>query len=114
VPRKLTWDFFRSLLDRIGVDQYGLRAPALATRRQCCRWSPSAKSADANPDDQQYVLARIIDKVREPVVPISPSQPRQFAVTIAVRSWWLCGLRKAEPVEEHKESGVILDLTRFG
>ena len=24
----------------------------------------------------------------------SPSQPRQFAVTIAVRSWWLCGLRK--------------------
>jgi hypothetical protein len=23
-----------------------------------------------------------------------PSQPRQFAVTIAVRSWWLCGLRK--------------------
>ena len=23
-----------------------------------------------------------------------PSQPRQFAVTIAVRSWWLSGLRK--------------------
>jgi hypothetical protein len=23
-----------------------------------------------------------------------------------------CGLRKAEPVEEHKESGIILDLTR--
>jgi len=22
------------------------------------------------------------------------SQPRQFAVSIAVRSWWLCGLRK--------------------
>jgi len=22
------------------------------------------------------------------------SQPRQFALTIAVRSWWLCGLRK--------------------
>jgi hypothetical protein len=43
-----------------------------------------------------------------------PSQPRQFAVTIAVRSWWLCGLRKAEPVEEHKESGIILDLTRCG
>src|SRR6516162_5319809 len=30
------------------------------------------------------------------------------------RSWWLCGLRKAEPVEEHKESGIILDLTRCG
>jgi hypothetical protein len=43
-----------------------------------------------------------------------PSQPRQFAVTIAVRSWWLCGLRKAEPVQEHKESGIILDLTRCG
>jgi ABC-type transport system substrate-binding protein len=43
-----------------------------------------------------------------------PSQPRQFAVTIEVRSWWLCGLRKAEPVEEHKESGVILDLTGRG
>jgi hypothetical protein len=26
--------------------------------------------------------------------PKRPSQPRQFAVTIAVRSWWLCGLRK--------------------
>jgi hypothetical protein len=39
-----------------------------------------------------------------------PSQPRQFALTIAVRSWWLCGLRK----EEHKESGIILDLTRCG
>jgi hypothetical protein len=23
-----------------------------------------------------------------------PSQPRQFAATIAVRSWWLCGLCK--------------------
>jgi hypothetical protein len=23
-----------------------------------------------------------------------PSQPRQFAVTIAVRSWWLSGLRE--------------------
>src|SRR6516225_7601444 len=44
----------------------------------------------------------------------SPSQPRQFALTIAVRSWWLCGLRKAAPVEEHKESGIILDLTRCG
>ena len=28
------------------------------------------------------------------LAPTSPSQPRQFAVTIAVRSWWLCGLRK--------------------
>jgi len=26
--------------------------------------------------------------------PKPPSQPRQFAVTIAVRSWWLCGLGK--------------------
>src|SRR5215469_1320235 len=25
----------------------------------------------------------------------NPSQPRQFALTIAVRSWWLCGLRKS-------------------
>src|SRR6516162_3810809 len=44
----------------------------------------------------------------------SPSQPRQFALTIAVRSWWLCGLRKAEPIEEHQESRIILDLTRCG
>jgi hypothetical protein len=42
------------------------------------------------------------------------AQPRQFALTIAVRSWWLYGLRKAEPVEEHKEFGIILDLTRCG
>jgi hypothetical protein len=28
------------------------------------------------------------------VLRLSPSQPRQFAATIAVRSWWLCGLRK--------------------
>jgi len=46
--------------------------------------------------------------------PARPSQPRHFALTIAVRSWWLCCLRKAEPVEEHKESGIILDLTRCG
>ena len=26
--------------------------------------------------------------------PKPPSQPRQFAVTIAVRCWWLCGLGK--------------------
>ena len=26
--------------------------------------------------------------------PKVPSQPRQFAVTIAVRSWWLSGLCK--------------------
>jgi hypothetical protein len=45
---------------------------------------------------------------------LSPSQPRQFALTIAVCSWWLCGLRKAEPIEENKKSGIILDLTRCG
>jgi hypothetical protein len=44
----------------------------------------------------------------------SPSQPRQIAVTIAVRSWWLWGLRKAEPIDEHKESGIFLDLTSCG
>jgi hypothetical protein len=43
-----------------------------------------------------------------------PSQPRQFAVTIAVRSWWYAVSVKAEPIEEHKESGIILDLTRCG
>src|SRR6516162_5558455 len=53
------------------------------------------------------------DQIR--IAAVSPmAEPRQFALTIAVRSWWLCGLRKAEPVEEHKESGIILDLTRCG
>jgi hypothetical protein len=28
------------------------------------------------------------------IAAVVPSQPRQFAVTIAVRSWWLSGLRK--------------------
>ena len=51
---------------------------------------------------------------RDAILRVSPSQPRQFVVTIAVRSWWFCGPRKAEPVEEHKESGIILDLTRCG
>jgi hypothetical protein len=42
------------------------------------------------------------------------SQPPQFAVTIAVRSWWYAVSVKAEPVEENKKSGIILDLTRCG
>jgi hypothetical protein len=33
-------------------------------------------------------------------LPLYHSQPRQFALTLAVRSWWLCGPRQAEPVEE--------------
>jgi hypothetical protein len=36
-----------------------------------------------------------------------PLAARQFVVTIAVRSWWLCVSVKAEPVEVHKESGII-------
>jgi hypothetical protein len=43
-----------------------------------------------------------------------PWQPRQIAVTIAVRSWWYAVSVNAEPIDEHKESGIILDLTRCG
>jgi hypothetical protein len=43
-----------------------------------------------------------------------PSQPRQLAVTIAVRSWSYAVSVKAEPLGEHKEAGIILDLTRCG
>jgi hypothetical protein len=48
---------------------------------------------------------------------ILPLQPRQLAVTIAVRRLVVHAVSvKAEPVEEHKEkeSGIILDLTRCG
>jgi len=38
--------------------------------------------------------AEAITLFEKALAPISPSQPRQSAVTIAVRSWWLCGLRK--------------------
>ena len=42
------------------------------------------------------------------------SQPRQFAIRVAVR---VCNgpiALKAEPIEEHEEPGITLDLTRCG
>jgi len=66
-----------------------------------------------------YALLRAVSNIPEQelqaaLVGERPSQPRQFVVTIAVRSWWYAVSVKAESVEEHKESGIILDLTRCG
>ena len=79
----------------------------------------------ADPHDVMAVLPGLINEIgpslhqlppqRQRIATgISPSQPRQFAVTIAVRSWRYAVSIMAEPIEEHKESGVILDLTGRG
>ena len=74
----------------ISVSRIGDRASVQAASRV---------NAEQASHDEAWVK-RVVISLRQPVSHDRsrgtkvPSQPRQFAVTIAVRSWWLSGLCK--------------------
>ena len=77
-------------LDAAGITDPQLRAAFEECRRLHATHGKTYYLANAVP----VLIAGGATALEAWLRPILPSQPRQFAVTIAVRSWWLSGLCK--------------------
>ena len=69
-----------------------IQGPADETYPNCVNGLPYLRDKDSLPTDSvQFALNETRSSILDTTELIAkvPSQPRQFAVTIAVRSWWL-------------------------